>query len=64
MHGIVGTQPLLIPRRRFRLYVPRGWVRGTPAPLVTLIHGCQQTAEEFAQGRASRRWPTASARWC
>jgi len=50
IHGLVGTQPLLIPRRRFRLYVPRGWARGTPAPLVALIHGCQQTAEEFAQG--------------
>jgi len=50
MQGVVGTQPLLIPRRRFRLYVPRGWTRGTPAPLVALIHGCQQTAEEFAQG--------------
>lgn len=50
IHGLVGTQPLLIPRRRFRLYVPRGWARGTPAPLLALIHGCRQTAEEFAQG--------------
>jgi len=50
IHGFIGTQPLVLPRRRFRLYVPRGWARGTPAPLVTLIHGCQQTAEEFAQG--------------
>jgi len=50
IHGAVGTQPFVVPRRRFRLYVPRGWARGTPAPLVALIHGCQQTAEEFAQG--------------
>jgi len=50
IHGVVGTQPLLIPRRRFRLYVPRGWARDTPVPLLALIHGCQQTAEEFAQG--------------
>src|SRR5512139_127979 len=50
LHGLVGTQPLLIPRRRFRLYVPRGWTRRTPAPLLALIHGCQQTAEEFATG--------------
>jgi len=50
IHGVVGAQPILIPRRRYRLYVPRGWARGTPAPLVALIHGCQQDAEEFAQG--------------
>jgi poly(hydroxyalkanoate) depolymerase family esterase len=48
--GLIGTQPLVIPRRRFRLYVPRGWAKGTPAPLLALIHGCQQTSEEFAQG--------------
>jgi poly(hydroxyalkanoate) depolymerase family esterase len=50
IHGVIGTQPLLIPRRRFRLYVPRGWTKRTPAPLLALIHGCQQTAEEFATG--------------
>jgi poly(hydroxyalkanoate) depolymerase family esterase len=50
LHGLVATQPLLIPRRRFRLYVPRGWTRRSPAPLLALIHGCQQTAEEFAAG--------------
>ncbi len=50
IHGMVGTQPFVLPRRRFRLYVPRGWTRATPAPLVTLIHGCKQTCDEFARG--------------
>jgi poly(hydroxyalkanoate) depolymerase family esterase len=50
IHGLVGTQPFVVPRRHFRLYVPRGWARGAPAPLVALIHGCRQDAEEFAQG--------------
>ena len=50
IHGTVGTQPFLVPRRRFRLYVPRGWTKVSPAPLVALIHGCQQTPEEFARG--------------
>lgn len=50
IHGLVGTQPLVIPRRRFRLYLPRGWTKGTAAPLLALVHGCQQTPEEFAQG--------------
>ena len=50
LQGFVGTQPFVVPRRRFRLYLPRGWARGTPAPLLALIHGCRQTSEEFARG--------------
>jgi poly(hydroxyalkanoate) depolymerase family esterase len=50
LRGFIGTQPLVIPRRRFRLYVPRGWSRQAPAPLVALIHGCKQTSDEFALG--------------
>jgi len=49
-HGFIGTQPFVVPRRRFLLYVPSGWARGTPAPLLALIHGCRQTAEEFSRG--------------
>jgi len=50
LRGFIGTQPLVLPRRRFRLYVPRGWAKGNAAPLVALIHGCKQTSDEFARG--------------
>ena len=49
-HGIVGFRPWVFPRRRYRLYVPRGWTKAAAAPLVTLIHGCRQTPEAFARG--------------
>jgi poly(hydroxyalkanoate) depolymerase family esterase len=49
-HGIVHFRPWVFPRRRYRLYVPRGWSKAVAAPLIVLIHGCRQTAEEFARG--------------
>jgi poly(hydroxyalkanoate) depolymerase family esterase len=49
-HGLVGFRPWVFPRRRFRVYVPSGWTRARPGPLVALIHGCRQTPEAFARG--------------
>jgi poly(hydroxyalkanoate) depolymerase family esterase len=34
--------------REFNLYVPAGYVAGNEVPLVVALHGCTQTAEEFA----------------
>lgn len=49
LQGWVGTAPLVLPRRDFLVYLPRGHGRfGRRAPIVVLCHGCRQTPEDFA----------------
>ena len=46
------TSPwLLLPaERNYRLYIPQHVRNGHTLPLVIMIHGCRETAEEFEQG--------------
>ncbi|MBL8309306.1 MAG: PHB depolymerase family esterase [Burkholderiales bacterium] len=41
---------LLRPERRYRLHLPPHASSDDPLPLVIMIHGCRETAEEFEQG--------------
>lgn len=38
------------PRRRYRLYIPKGASRFRAMPMIVLLHGCKQTPEEIARG--------------
>lgn len=49
-HGFIGFRPWVLPRRHYRTYLPRGFRRRAGAPLIVLIHGCRQSADEFARG--------------
>ena len=46
IRGIVLTAPWIWPSREYTVYLPRGYTRWRRVPLVVLIHGCRQTADE------------------
>ena len=48
--GFIGFRPFALPRRSYRLYIPRGYRRRGRSPLLILLHGCKQTPTELAQG--------------
>lgn len=47
--GILGT-------RNFKVYVPAGLSKTKKAPVVVMIHGCEQNAEVFAGGTRIVKW--------
>ena len=49
-HGWVGSAPAVWPRRDYVVYVPKGAPRFRRSPLVVLLHGCKQTADDIARG--------------
>ena len=48
--GAMSPWLLLPPERAYRLDVPPHVADGEPLPLVVMIHGCRETAEEFERG--------------
>ncbi|MFO1343080.1 MAG: PHB depolymerase family esterase [Burkholderiales bacterium] len=48
--GATAPWLLLPPERAYRLYVPPRAADASAMPLVMMIHGCRETAEEFEQG--------------
>ena len=49
-NGATSPWLLLPPERNYRLYVPAHARDRQALPLVVMIHGCKETADEFAQG--------------
>ena len=50
LRGSLAAAPWIWPSREYLVYVPRGHARWRRVPLVVLIHGCRQKAEEIAEG--------------
>jgi poly(hydroxyalkanoate) depolymerase family esterase len=42
--------------RNYKLYIPDGLSKTHKAHLVVMLHGCEQSAEEFAQGTRIAEW--------
>ncbi len=47
--GVRGT-------RNYKVYVPKTARKNQSLPIVVMLHGCQQNAEEFAQGSRITKW--------
>jgi poly(hydroxyalkanoate) depolymerase family esterase len=50
LRGSLASAPWIWPSREYLVYVPRGHARWRRVPLVVLIHGCRQKAEDIAEG--------------
>jgi poly(hydroxyalkanoate) depolymerase family esterase len=48
IRGFLAVNPWIWPSRDYTVYVPRGHSRWRRYPLVVMIHGCRQTADEIA----------------
>ncbi len=47
--GIYGT-------RNYKVYVPKNFKKNESLPVVVMLHGCQQNAEDFARGSRITKW--------
>ena len=50
LRGSLASAPWIWASREYLVYVPRGHTRWRRVPLVVLIHGCRQKAEDIAEG--------------
>ena len=50
LRGSLASAPWIWPSREYLVYIPRGHARWRRVPLVVLIHGCRQKAEDIAEG--------------
>jgi poly(hydroxyalkanoate) depolymerase family esterase len=50
LRGSLASAPWIWPSREYLVYVPRGHSRWRRVPLLVLIHGCRQKAEDIAEG--------------
>lgn len=51
-----GSYQGIFGRRDYKVYIPKGLAKNKKAPVVVMIHGCEQTAEDFAAGTRIVRW--------
>jgi poly(hydroxyalkanoate) depolymerase family esterase len=49
VRGMLAVNPWIWPSREYTVYLPRGYSRWRRYPLVVMIHGCRQTADDIAQ---------------
>jgi poly(hydroxyalkanoate) depolymerase family esterase len=49
LRGMLATAPWIWPARDYTVYVPQGHARWRSVPLLVLLHGCRQTADDVAQ---------------
>lgn len=49
LRGMLATAPWIWPARDYTVYVPQGHARWRSVPLLVLLHGCRQTADDIAQ---------------
>lgn len=46
----------LLGKRNYRVYVPTTLKKNSKSPVVIMLHGCQQTADDFAKGSRVEKW--------
>lgn len=51
-----GTYSGLFGVRNYKVYIPKSLAKTKKAPVVVMLHGCEQNAEEFAAGTRITKW--------
>jgi poly(hydroxyalkanoate) depolymerase family esterase len=51
-----GSYDGIFGHREYKVYVPKTLAKGKKTPVIIMLHGCQQNAEEFATGTRITQW--------